>query len=86
METFTTNQKKIIDYRKQGLSYTAIIAKMNLATGLNTTPKNISMCLTRSALGYEWDYGCSSGALPYLCPHDLQILRDRIQEAASLGN
>ena len=59
--SFTANQKQIISMRIESKTYTQNKTAMNIATELNTRPKQISKCLQRSALGYAWDYEQSGG-------------------------
>ena len=85
-ECFSENQKKIIELRKEGKTYSQIITAMNIATGFNTTPKNISTCLTRSALGYCWDYEQPGGAHSFLCNDDTTKLSEIVRSAHENGN
>ena len=72
--------------RIEGKTYTQIETAMNIATGYNTRPKQISKCLTRSALGYAWDYEQSGGAVPFLCKEDMQLLSQNVKDAQESGN
>ena len=86
ISSFSDNQKKIISLRAEGKTYQEVIQAMNTSTGLNTGPKHISTCLTRSALGYSWDYSQTGGALPYLCDADIWELSKSVKNAHEMGN
>ena len=83
---FTENQKLIIQKRLEGRTYLEIQQFMNIHTGLNTTPKHISKCLLRSSLGLQWNYGDYKGDYPYLCPADLERLKEEVRLAAESGH
>ena len=83
---FTENQNKIVALRKQGKTYAEIMTAMNIATGFNTTPKHISTCLTRSALGYPWNYEQPGGNPPFLCHDDMISLSQSVRSAHDSGN
>ena len=85
-EEFSDNQKLIIQLRHEGKTYNQIIEILNRKTGNNTTPKNISTCLTRSALGFKWNYVESANAYPYLNQHDMKLLQELIINAAEMGS
>ena len=85
LNSFSNNQKAIIDLRAEGKTYNEIIDTMKNANNVNITPKNISKCLQLSSMGYYWDLHMQPGAKPYLCEQDFASLKESVKEAALLG-
>ena len=84
-ESFSDNQKLVIELRGQGKTYNQIIAHFKDEKNLNITHKKISKCLTRSSMGYFWEIKMQKGKKPYLCERDFNSLKQSVQEAASLN-
>ena len=73
MSCFTPQQLDIWHRRQQRQTYTEI------CTNKNISPKSLSKCLKRTALGYHWDPQLKGGPTPYLCQEDEQSLYDILQ-------
>ena len=83
---FSENQKQIIQLRAEGKTYSQIEQTMSIRTGRAVYSHNISLCLTRSALGYSWDFGTESGNNPYLCKADMSELSEIVKNAHEEGS
>ena len=82
---FSSEQKDIIDKRRQHMTYDSISADMARKTGKSYYHRHISACLLRSAMGLHWHLGQDPGDNPYLCPQDLIALKETIN-SAELGS
>ena len=58
---------------------------MSRRTGHAVYSHHISLCLSRSALGYSWDFGTESGNNPYLCKADIIELSEIVKNAHEEG-
>ena len=98
---FTEQQKWIITKRYEGASYAAICREWpfkeieeTAKVGANLRKKsenvlyntNIVMCIKRSSLGYAWSKSIQGGTDVYLCPEDLNQLKQQICSAANDGS
>ena len=81
-EFFNPEQNTIIDKRAAGATYSQICNDLSQMTGVSYYNRHISLCLYRSALGLPWKLGEERGSYPYLCPKDLQTLRDKVHSAS----
>ena len=72
-------QKRVFQHKKNGLSYTNIVASEPELT----CNRQISCCLRRTALRLPWEPGTTSGADPYLAEEDEELLCYFIEENAA---
>ena len=82
---FSDVQKTILDCRVNGGTYGVIRETVERAYHRTLTDCVIVTVLTRSALGYKWEFEMSGGQLPYLCEEDFLALKEIVQENAELG-
>ena len=59
---------------------------MSQRTGLFIYSDHISLCLSRSELGYKWDFGTETGNNPYLFPADMRKLSEIVENAFGEGS
>ena len=98
---FSAQQKWIIEQRLDNTPYSVICNTWNFSSsnanskvGANLRKKenptlynqNITNCIRRSALGYFWEKGMPGGNDSYLCPDDLNNLKEQVLAAAHEGS
>lgn len=98
---FTDQQRWIITKRYEGVSYATICREWPFKEIDETTKvganlrkkdesilynKSIVMCIKRSSLGYAWSKSMQGGTDAYLCPEDLNQLKEQICSAANDGS
>lgn len=79
-EEFGEIQKQIVTLKttNPAISYKKIIEEIRRNTSICLYDHDLSSCLFSSALGFKWDKATNKpGRRPYLCPKDLQELKNR---------
>ena len=85
-DDFSDNQRQIVTLKLEGNTYSQIQNIMSFRTGRAVYAHHISLCLSRSALGYKWDFGIEVGNLAYLCPSDMKMLSEIVENAYQEGS
>ena len=82
-------QKTIITLKVNDPSktYADIRREIKNTTGLVLYDHDLSSCMLNSALGFKWDKSTNkAGRRPYLCPKDVQELKERSEAIAHETN
>ena len=84
-EGLSETQIAILELRANKKTYKDIIGFILDNNHRYISDKLLVTILSRSALGYYWDFDINGGPLPYLCQEDLNSLKRSITECAEIG-
>ena len=86
-DDFPEIQQKIINFKLQNpkLVWREWMTQIEDELSIHFTPLTLGRFIKKTALGFQWNENSSGGRNPFLCPTDLNNLKDQCIERCHLG-